>query len=55
MPIRDERLSPTSKARKEVSCKFVEKGGMPDKVKSLREINSRDDCLRAEPGFVKPN
>ena len=35
-PIRKERLSPTSKARREASQnKFVEKGGMPDKVKNL--------------------
>ena len=27
---------------------------MPDRVKSFREINSRQDCPRARPGFVKP-
>ena len=44
-----------SKARREASRnKFVEKGGMPDRVKSFREINSREDCPRARPGFVKP-
>ena len=54
-PIREERLSPMSKARREASQnKFVEKGGMPDRVKSFREINSRQDHLRARPGFVKP-
>ena len=54
-PIRKERLSPTSKARREVSRnKFVEKGGMPDRVKSFREIDSRQDRPRARPGFVKP-
>ena len=54
-PIRKERLSLTSKARREASRnKFVEKGGMPDRVKSFREINSRQDCPRARPGFVKP-
>ena len=54
-PIRKERLSPTSKARREASQnEFMEKGGMPDRVKSFREINSREDCLRAWPGFVKP-
>ena len=32
-PIRKERLSPTSKARREVSqIEFMEKGGMPDRV-----------------------
>ena len=54
-PVRKERLSPTSKARREASRnKFVEKGGMPDRVKSFREINSREDRPRARPGFVKP-
>ena len=53
--IRKERLSPTSKARSEASRnKFMEKGGMPDRVKSFREINSREDRPRARPGFVKP-
>ena len=33
--------------------KFVEKGGMPDRVKSFREIDSRQDRPRARPGFVK--
>ena len=33
---------------------FVEKGGMPDRVKSFREIDSRQDRRRARPGFVKP-
>ena len=46
-PIREERLSPTSKARREASRnEFVEKGGMPDRVKSFREINSKEDCPR---------
>ena len=53
-PIRKKRLSPTSKARREASRnEFVEKGGMPDRVKSFREINSREDRPRAGPGFVK--
>ena len=53
-PIRKERLSPTSKARREASRnKFVEKGKMPDRVKSFGEIDSRDDRPRARPGFVK--
>ena len=47
-PIRKKRLSPTSKARREASRnKFVEKGGMPDRVKSFREIDSRQDRPRA--------
>ena len=54
-PITKERLSPTYKARREASRnKFVEKSGMPDRVESFREINSRVDCPRARPGFVKP-
>ena len=55
VPIRKERLSPTSKARRETSRnQFVEKGGMPDRVKSFREINSTENRPRARPGFVKP-
>ena len=47
-PIRKERLSPTSKARREASRnEFMEKGGMPDRVKSFQEIISRKDRLRA--------
>ena len=35
-PVRKERLSPTSKARREASRnKFVEKGDMPDKSQRL--------------------
>ena len=55
MPIRKERLSPTSKARREtIQNEFMEKGRMPDRVKSLGEIKSREDCSRARPGFVQP-
>ena len=53
--VRKEKLSPTSKARREASRKqFVEKGGIPDTVESFREINIRENCPRARPGFVKP-
>ena len=53
-PIRKERLSPMSKARKEASRnQFVEKSRMPDSVKSFGEIDSRQDRPRARPGFVK--
>ena len=53
--VRKERLSPTSKARKEASRnEFMKKGGIPDRVKSFREINSRENRPRAQPGFVKP-
>ena len=54
-PVRKERLRPTSKARTEASRnEFVEKAEMPDRVKSFREIDSRQDRPRARPGFVKP-
>ena len=53
-PARMERLSPTSKARMEASRnKFVEKGRIPDRVESFREINSRQDRPRARHGFDK--
>ena len=49
-PVRKERLSPTNKARREASRnEFVEKSGMPDIVKSFREIDSREDVQ--EPGL----
>ena len=54
-PIRKERLSPTSKARREASRnEFMEKGGMPDRVERFRKIDSREDRLRARPRFAKP-
>ena len=54
-PIKKDRLSPTSKARKQaIRNEFMEKGGMPDRVKSFREIDSRQDRPRAWPGLVKP-
>ena len=54
-PVRKERLSPASKARREASRnEFVEKGGVPDRVESFIEINSRQDRPRARPEFVKP-
>ena len=53
-PVRKERLSPTSKATREASRnKFVEKSGMPDRVKSFGEIDSREDRPRGRPGLVK--
>ena len=52
--VRKKRLSATSKARREASRnEFVEKGGMPDRVKSFREIDSREDRSKTRPGFVK--
>ena len=54
-PIRTERLSPTNKARREASQnKFMEKGGMSDRVQSFREIDGREDRPRSRPGFIKP-
>ena len=54
-PIRKERLSPTSKARREVSQNnFVEKSGMPDRVKSFGEVNSSKTRSKVQLGFVKP-
>ena len=54
-PIGKERLSPTSKARRGASRnEFVEKGAIPDRVESFREIESGKDRLRARSGFVKP-
>ena len=32
----------------------MEKGRMPDRVKSFQEINSSENCPRAQCGFVKP-
>ena len=53
-PIRKKRLCPASKARREASRnQFMEKDAVPDRVKSFREINSREDRPRARPGFVK--
>ena len=54
-PIRKERLSPMSKAKREASRnEFVAKIGMPDRVERFRETNSRQDRPRARLGFVKP-
>ena len=54
-PIRKDRLSPTSKARREANRnEFVEKGGMPDRVESFREIDSRENRPRARLGLLNP-
>ena len=53
--IRKKRLSPTSKARREANRnEFMEKGEMPHRVESFREIDSIEDRPRAMLGFVKP-
>ena len=55
-PIRKERLSPTSKARREASRnEIMEKGGMPDRVESFREINNSEDRPRARLGLLNPS
>ena len=47
-PVRKVRLSPTSKARSEVGRnQFMENDGMPDRVKSFREIDSRENRPKA--------
>ena len=33
---------------------FVEKGEVPNRVKSFEEVDSRQGRPRARPGFVKP-
>ena len=52
-PIRKQRLSPTSKARREASRnQFVKKCGVPDRVESFREGDSSENRPRAWLGFV---
>ena len=52
-PVRKERSSPTSKATREASRnKFVEKGGMPDRVKRFGDLEkSIVDRIVREPGL----
>ena len=54
-PIRKERLCPARKARRD-ACqnKFVEKGGMSDRVESFGEVDRCKNRARARLGFVKP-
>ena len=55
-PIIQERSSPTSKARREASRnECVEKGRVPDRVKSVGEINSGEDRPRAGLGMLNPS
>ena len=45
----------SNKARREASRnEFMEIGGMPNRVKSFREIKTSEERPRARPGFVKP-
>ena len=54
LPIKKERLNPTSKARREASQnKLVKKGEMPDRVESFGEVDSSKSRPRARLGFVK--
>ena len=54
-PIRNKRLSPTSKAKREASRnKFVKKSRVPDRVVSLEEVDCSKNRPRARLGFVKP-
>ena len=55
VPITKGRLSPTSKAKREASRnEFVKRAGCQTESKSFREIDSKQDRLRARPGFVEP-
>ena len=50
----EERLIPMSKARRQANRnKLVEKGGMPGRIESFREVDRRKNRRRARPGFVK--
>ena len=33
--------------------RFVEKGGVPDRVESFEKVDSSENCPRARPGFIK--
>ena len=53
-PVRKERFSPTSKARREASRnKIIEKSGMPD-IKSVREVDRSKSGPTAQMRLVKP-
>ena len=53
--IRKEKLNSTSKTERQASQnKFVEKGGVPDRVESFREVDSSKTRATARPRFVKP-
>ena len=55
-PVRKERLGPTRKARREASRnQFVEKDGVPDRVKSSKEVDSSENSPRTQPGLLNPS
>ena len=52
VPVRKERLSPMSKARREASQnKLIRKIAMPDS-QILKEVNRSKNRRKARPGFV---
>ena len=54
-PIRKERFSRTSKARRGASRNnLAKKGGVPDIIESFVEVDSSDNRPRDRPEFVKP-
>ena len=56
MLIKKERLSPTSKARREASrSEYIEKGGVLDRVESFEKISSSKDRPRARPRLLNPS
>ena len=48
-----EKFEYNEQSKEASQNKFVKKGGMPDRVESFKEINSRENRPRAQPGFVK--
>ena len=49
-----EKIESNKYSKREVSQnEFMEKGGVPDRVESFGEINSRKDRPKTRPGFVK--
>ena len=49
------KIESNEQGKKEASRnEFVEKGGVPDRVESFREINGSEDRSSPRPGFVKP-
>ena len=56
MPVRKQRLSPTSKARREASRnELVEKGGMPDRAKALEKSIVNRIIREPSLGLLNPS
>ena len=52
-PVKKERWSPTTRARKEVSRnKFVEKGRVSDRVERFQEVDRSKNRSRANLGLL---